>query len=230
MDKFKFWASKVNESLQSSHPKLKHSQACEILAAALGHKTYASFHLNDEDAINGSAKYILLDGTLPLSRAKNLGFNLAPEDWASAVNEIKRSGNSRNCWLVDANSMFNAARIIFEDSSHQKLEEIETNASNGLGKVATNIQCFPPQNPSSLDWHISPNGDLLGKLEFMIEGEARAWSESGAIAVPLRSLIIFERIGKRLYSEGMRITVEQSGALYEFEPEFENEFCEMSEG
>lgn len=229
MDKFKFWASEVEKSLKPSHPKLKHCNACEILAAAFGHNTYASFHLNDEDAINGNAKYILLDDKLPIIRAKKLGFNLSDEEWTAAITVISRSGNSRCCWLVEASSMFTAARIIFEDSPHQKLDDIQLNTTNMLGKVATNIQCFPPQDPSSVNWYISPFGGLLEKLEFMVEGEAHAWCESSAIAVPLKSLVIFERIGKRIYSEGRLITIEQSGASYEFEPEFENDFCYFSE-
>lgn len=228
MDKFKFWASKVEKSLLPSHPKLKHCHACEILAAAFGHKTYASFHLKDENALNLSTKYIILDSELALDRAKKLQYNLTCDEWATSIDITSRSGNSGGNWLINASSMLTAARLVFEDSSHQKFDEIEPDLKNRLGNIATNVQYSSLQEHLPDNWNISSNGELKNELEFIVEGDFRYYGKQNGIAVPFEIRVIFERVGKRFYSEGILRSVIQNPSTKEFEPDFEPEFCYFS--
>lgn len=65
---FSTWSKLAREALAENGCKLSHSQSMEVLAAGLGHNTYASFRLHDEANL-ASAKFVVLSFEAMLQRA-----------------------------------------------------------------------------------------------------------------------------------------------------------------
>ncbi len=207
MTKFIRWSGIAHSILVKSHRKTKLGQAREILAAYLGHRTYASLRTHDLAVLQEQAKYVLVDPEKALSRAASLDIPLTAGDWLAIEHAIRPSGVSGDTWLIGERSMHLAASLTFEDSGDQRLYDIAHRIGMCDGIHATNTRCH-----SSL-------GELPEILKFTVEGEVRAMNAEKYLAVPVVCEISFPRVGKQFYASGKLLTVEQSGQPKEYEPE-----------
>lgn len=218
MTKFTRWSGIAHSILAKSHRKTKLGQAQEILAAYLGHRTYASLRMQDLAALQEKAKYVLVDPDNALDRAASLGIQLTADDWLAVEHAIRPSGVSGETWLAEERSMDLAASLTFEDSGDQRLYDIAHRIGMCDGIHATETRC-----------HSSP-GEFPEVLKFTVEGEVRTINVETYLAVPVVCEIAFPRVGKRFYGFGELLTVEQRGQPYEYEPEeYEADFAYLSE-
>lgn len=210
MTKFTRWSGIAHSILSESHRKIKLGQAQEILAAYLGHRTYASLlRTHDLATLQNQAKYVLVDPEKALNRAASLDIPLTADDWLAVEHAISRSGVSGGSWLVGEQSMHLAARLTFEDSGDQRLYDIAHHIGMRDGIRATDTRC-----------HSSP-GEFPEALKFTVKGEVRAMNAEAYLAVPVICELAFPRVGKRFYAYGELLSVEQSGPPTEYEPEEE---------
>jgi len=218
MTKFTRWSGIAHSILAKSHRKLKLGHAQEILAAYLGHRTYASLRMHDLAALQDQAKYVLIDPGMALNRASSLDIQLTADDWHSVEMALKPSGVSGNTWLVGEPSMHLAATLTFEDSCDQRLSDIGHLIGMIDGYRAKDTRCH------------SSHGELPDELKFTVEGEVRAIGAKAYLAVPVVCEITFPRIGNRFYASGELLSVKQSGQPKEYEPEeHESDFPFLSE-
>lgn len=217
MNKLVRWRGIVHKILLNSYPEIKLSQTLEILSAAFGHKSYASFRIHDLGQLDKKVKYILIDKKLAIDRAVALGITLTEEQWWDVEKSLKPSGVSGGIWLTDEEGMSRAARIIFEDESHQHMDAIAAAIGVKDRQAAKSAHC------------LSAKGFLAEELKFIVRGDVCAFSIDTARAVPVTAEVVFKKIGRQFYAQGKLLQVEQCGTPQAYEPEFESDFYLMSE-
>lgn len=207
MSKFTRWSGIAHAILAKSHPKIKLGQSREILAAYLGHRTYASFRMHDLGVLEGQAKYVLVNPESAVTRARGLDVPLTPDEWSAVEMALRPSGVSGETWLVPEGSMRSAASITFTDSGDPKLSKI----ARDIGMVdeyrAFDTRCF------------SHAGEFPPVLRFEVDGEVRAFNDEGNFAVPVVCEVNFRRVGNRFYGAGQVESVALRGKPEEYEPE-----------
>lgn len=207
MSKFTRWSGIAHAILATSHPKIKLGQSREILAAYLGHRTYASLRTGDLDVLEGLAKYILVDPESAVTRARGLDVPLTPDEWNAVEMALRPSGVSGETWLVPEESMRLAASITFTDSGDPR-----------LSKIARDIGMVDEYRASNTR-RLSPTGELPLLLRFDVYGEVRAFNDEGNFAVPVVCEVNFPRIGNCFYGAGHVESVSLRGIPEEYEPE-----------
>lgn len=206
MDQFSRWSGIVHAALSQQHPKIRLGQIHQLLAACLGHRTYASLRTSDLETLNQHPSYVLFDHESGFARANELGILLTEAEWREAHMAIRPSGVTP-FWLTDWFGMSGAARVTFEDSFDTRIHAIKRAIGFPDGHYATATRCQ------------SAEGELPDILRFVVEGEVRAYNEDTRLAVPVVAELAFEKIGCQMYASGNLNTVEQSGPPREYEPE-----------
>lgn len=207
MSKFTRWSRVAHAILAKSHPKIKLGQSREILAAYLGHRTYASFRMRDLGVLENLAKYVLVDPESAVTRARCLDIPLTPDEWNAVEMALRPSGVSGETWLVPERSMHTAASITFNDSDDPRLSKI----GRDIGTV--------DEYRASDTRRFSPTGEFTPLLRFEVGGEVRAFNDEGYFAVPVICEVSFPRVGNRFYGDGQVESVAQRGKPEEYEPE-----------
>ena len=207
MSRFTRWSGIAHAILAKSHPKIKLGQSREILAAYLGHRTYASFRMHDLGVLEDRAKYVLVDSTSAVNRARGLDIPLTPDEWHAVEMALKPSGVSGGTWLVPERSMLSAASLTFTDSDDSRLSKIGRDIGMGDGCQVSDTR------------PLSPTGEFPLLLRFEVEGKVRAFNDRGYFAVPVVCEVNFPRVGNHLYGAGKVESVALRGKAEEYEPE-----------
>ncbi len=192
--------------LSQHNPKIRLGQVHQMLAACLGHRTFASLQASDLDTLNQRPSYVLFDGEAGFARANGLGFSLTDAQWRAAWTSIKPSGITP-FWLTDWHGMHLAAKITFEDSFDSRIHAIKRATGYPDGHYATETRCSSAEN------------ELPDTLRFVVTGEVRAYNEELQLAVPVTVALAFENVGRRMYKAGILESVEQCGTPWEYELE-----------
>jgi hypothetical protein len=207
MSKFTRWSGIAHAILAKSHPKIKLGQSREILAAYLGHRTYASFRMRDLSVLEGQAEYVLVDPESAVIRARGLDLPLTSDEWNVVEMALRPSGVSGETWLIPEGSMRSAASITFTDSGDPRLSKI----AHDIGMV--------DEYRASDTRRLSPPGEFPPLLKFEVDGEVRAFNDKGNFAVPVVCEISFPRVGNRFYGAGQVESVSLRGKPEEYDPE-----------
>ena len=210
MKRFTSWSGIVHSSLLTVYPNFKLGQARELLAAGLGHNTYASLRLHDLGALE-SARYVVLNFERLLQRAADMGFPLTLEQWWPALHELKPGRVTRGCYLGDAGVMLHAARHVFDDSPFPLFHEIARKIGMIDGCWARDATSLPGQEAAS------------DELAMLVHGDVQAFNEHDALATPVIAEVRFKRIGRQLYAEGRLVHAAQHGEPRPYEPNDEAE-------
>lgn len=205
MTRFNRWGGIVHASLSAAYPRFKLSQAKELLAAGLGHNTYASLRQSDLATLD-SARYVVLDLERLLRRAASIGMPLTLEQWWKAHRELTPSGVTRGCYLGEAQVMESAARHVFEDSAHPCFDDIAGRTGVKDGHWAY----------SAARWE-DPDVPLDG-LAMRVHGCVQAFNDRIALATPVMAEIRFPRIGRQLFGEGRLVHAAQHGEPSPYDP------------
>lgn len=198
MDQFSRWSGIAHSLLSQHTPKIKLGQVHQLLAACLGHRTYASLRISDLDTLNRKPHYVLLDESAGFARAADLGFSLTEAQWREVMMTLNPSGVTP-FWLTTMPGMDMAARLTFEHSSDPRITAIENEIGFPDGSRATSAQCH------------SKHDDMPEVLRFDVQGEVRAVGREAALSVPVRAVVEFPKVGRRMYADGAIVLLERLG-------------------
>jgi len=212
MSKFVSWSGIVHATLSSFHPKLRLGQARELLAAALGHNTYASLREHDLQALELSAKCVVLDHHRVLARAAGLGLTLTPDQWWAAHRELTPGRACQGCYIGEDDVMARIARIVFEDTSYPLFHDIARAIGTSDGHWAGQAE--------GLDGAGLPPDERA----FLVHGSVNAFNEEVSLATPVIAEVRFKRVGRQLYSPGWSTKAVQHGSATPYEPDFDGEY------
>jgi hypothetical protein len=205
MTRFTSWSGVVHTTLSTLYPHFKLGQARELLAAGLGHNTYASLRMLDLAALE-SAQYVVLDLERLMQRAADMGMPLTLDQWWPTHHKLTPGRITNGCYLGEARVMQNAARHVFDDCSHPLFHEIAKRTGMKDGHWAYVATPLPGQDP------------VADELAMLVHGDVRAFNEDVALATPVIAEVRFKRIGRQLYAEGHIAQVAQHGEPHPYEP------------
>ncbi|WP_322087527.1 hypothetical protein [Burkholderia sp. BCC1999] len=198
MDQFTRWSC-VAHSLLSKHvPQIKLGQVHQLLAACLGHQTYASLRKADLETLNRGPSYVLFDIDAGFVRAAALGLPLTEAHWREVKIALSRSGVTP-FWLIAMASMHLAARLTFEDADDARIHAMKRAIGFPNGQLATSSRCH------------SPEDGVPEILRFDVDGEVHAYDDEISVAIPVIAVVEFRKIGQRMYGKGSLVSVEQNG-------------------
>ena len=198
MDQFSRWSGIAHSLLSKHTPKIKLGQVHQLLAACLGHQTYASLRVADLETLNRKPHYVLFDEGAGLARATDLGLSLTEARWREATMAFRPSGITP-FWLTTMSGMDSAARLTFEDSFDSRIHAIkrEIGFPDGHQATSTHRHCKEDEIPDF--------------LRFDVHGEVRAYNEESSLVVPIVAVVQFAKVGRRMYGDGALVSLERLG-------------------
>jgi len=205
MSRFVHWSGIVHDTLSPIHPSLKLGQSREILAAALGHNSYASFRLHDLPALE-LADCAVLDPNTLLRRAHGLGIALTAEEWQSVEQQLTRFRICNGCYVGDERILLSAGRSVFENKRCHAIGE--------LARTVGMIDGVEALEAALMHGELPP-----GAAGVLVRGEILAFNENEALAIPVIAEVQFERIGRHLYRNGNVVNLSQRGLPHPYEQE-----------
>jgi len=198
MDQFSRWSG-IAHSLVSKHtPKIKLGQVHQLLAACLGHRTYASLRVADLETLNQKPHYVLFDEGAGLARATDLGLSLTEAQWREVTMALRPSGITP-FWLTTIAGMDSAARITFEDSFDSRIYAMKREVGFPDGHRGLSTRCQ------------SKEDEIPDFLRFDVHGEVCAYNEETSLAIPVIAVVEFPKVGRRMYGDGTLVSVERRG-------------------
>lgn len=210
MTRFISWSGIVHTTISALYPSFKLSQAREVLAAGLGHNTYASLRFHDLEALE-SARYVVLDFDRVLQRASGMRVPLTLDQWWKTLHELTPGRVTKGCSLGDARVMEIVARNVFERDSHPLFQEIANRTGMKDGHWAHRAAPLPAQVP------------FADELAMLVHGDVQAFNDQVALATPVIAEVRFKRIGRHLFGEGRIAHAAQHGEPRPYEPNDEME-------
>ena len=199
MDQFSRWSGIAHALLVKQAPKIKLGKVHQLLAACLGHRTYASLRATDLDTLNGKPHYVLFDDAAGLARAEDLGLAVTEAQWRDVSLALRPSGITP-FWLTTIGGMHNAAELVFEDTSNSRIHAIQRLVGYPDVKRATSSRCHCAED------------QVPDILRIEVSGDAYAYNQETSFAVPVIAIVEFPKVGQRMYGHGTIVSVEQKGA------------------
>jgi len=217
MSVFLNWCRSAQKQFSNPRVRLSLGQAQEVLAAGLGHRTYASFRSSDLTALEGTA-YALVSFEAMRKRAAEFGAQLSDEACHAALHGMRFGAQDQGRYVIPDTNLGIVFRILVSDSDYPMRAEIarelqaQINGINaGYGKPCT------PWDISAVAWRWRAHSDF----HFM--------TEEKDLAVPIDVEIEFRRLGRHLFAKGEIVSVERVGEPYEYEPEVVLEYDYLTE-
>ena len=206
MSVFSQWCHNARHHFSST--KLRLGQIQEILAAGLGHKTYASFKLQDLPRLDDAA-YALISVEAMVIRASDFSIELNANLCRDAVRHfrIRPSEDLLARDVVIGENMNWAIRRALENTSHPTGIELalEINATfDGLTPLTAEPVGPLDQNGSEWRWRVRCLAHASrGQEDFELE---------------VLTDVLFPRIGRRLLSECVVTDLQRHGKWEEYDP------------
>lgn len=198
MNQFSRWSCIVHPLLSKHLPKIKLGQVHQLLAACLGHQSYASLRIADLKILNQKPRYVLFDSEAGFARAMSLGLLVTDAQWQEVTMSLRPSGITP-FWLTSMRGMHNAARLTFEDTFDTQIHTLKRAFGFPDGQLARSSLCH------------STEDDLSDMLRFDVEGEVHAYNEEKSLSIPVIAVVQFPKIGRRMYGDGALVSVKQDG-------------------
>jgi hypothetical protein len=207
MSVFPNWCRSAQKQFSNPRVRLSLGQAQEVLAAGLGHRTYASFRSSDLAALERTA-YALVSFDAMKRRATEFGAELSDDACHSALHGMRFGAQGQGRYVIPDTNLGLIFKILVSDSDHPMRGEIareleaEINGIDaGYGEPCT------PWDLSTAAWRWRGRG----AFQFM--------TEEKDLAVPIDIEIEFRRLGRHLFATGAIVSVERAGEAQEFEAE-----------
>jgi hypothetical protein len=198
MKQFSRWSGIAHSLLSKHSPKISLGQVHQLLAACLGHRTYASLRDADLAILEDRPAYVLFDVEAGLRRSTDLDLALTADHWREATLALKPSGITP-FWLTTMQGMHSAARLAFEDSGDDRIKAIKRE----LG--------FPDGHWATSSRNHFAEDEVPELLRFDVEGDIHAYTDDLPLALPVKVVVEFQRLGRRIYGKGTLVSVEKSG-------------------
>lgn len=208
MSRFKKCAKVAHAKLRTFFPQTSLGQTQQLIAAALGHKSYSSFLDSDATAFDGPAAYAVLVPESAMLRALDFGIEMSLDHWALLIDEIREKqvvGELELCEQLD--NIYWRARYEFFEGQDQRIDALlrphgVVEVFRQLVSEAIHVEPRPVD-----DGGLLPE-NLLATLHGEICVENYSNSSDGW-GVPVLAEFGFERLGRRLIARPKLISIQQ---------------------
>lgn len=208
MSRFKKCAKVAHAKLLTFFPEISLGQTQQLLAAALGHKTYSSFSMSDASAFDGQAAYAVMVPEAAMLRAQTFGIEMNRDHWDLLISEISEKqvvGDLEICQHLQ--NVYWRARYEFFDGQQHQIDAI----SRPYGTVEVFRQLLSEAS------HVEPAfvdvGEQLPQDIFVtLQGEICVAKDSTSPAgwgVPVKVEFGFNRVGRRLLTQSKLTSILQ---------------------
>lgn len=211
MARFKKCAKVAHAKLQTFFPQISLGQTQQLLAAALGHKTYASFKRADISAFDEQASYAVVVPEAAMLRALDFGIEMTRDHWDLLISEISEKqvvGDLEIC--QNLNNIYWRSRYEFFDGQYEEIDDLV----RPYGTVQVFRQLLSERVYMVPDY-VDDGGALPHELFVTLHGEILVGSESNHNAgwgVPVHTEFCFKKLGMRLLAECKLTGVKPGGS------------------
>ena len=197
---FSTWSRLAREVLVNRGCKLSHGQVMEVLAAGLGHNTYASFKRRDEAAAE-QAQFVVLSFEAMQRRAREFSrivedtycFEIVQVFNANADEKLPK----RRIQRLEEETWVSGHAL--EMSSHALLQSLTQAEKMIFDGVATLLETPSVYSEDAPIWLWSTTGNVL------------AHSDGTDYEIPFSAELLFDKLGRHLMSQGSLANLEQRG-------------------
>lgn len=200
MARFKKCAKVAHAKLQTIFPQISYCQTQQLLAAALGHKTYASFLHSDASAFDELAAYAVVVPEAAMLRALDFGIEMTCDHWDLLVDEISEEqvvGDLKICRNLA--NIYWRSRHEFFDGQYKEIDDLVRH----YGTVQVFRQLLSERVYLVPDY-VDCGGALPQKFFVTLHGEILVGIESShsvGWGVPVHTEFGFEQVGRRLLAQ-----------------------------
>lgn len=208
MSVFSQWCQIAHHHFSSSRSKLRLGQVQEIMAAGMGHNTYASFKLQDLPRLDKAA-YALISVEAMARRATDLGATLDAKLCRDAVsNFCMRS--TKNEWAREVfvgENMNWAIRRALQNTSHPTGIELSLEI-NAIFDGITVLTAEPavPLDRTGNQWR------------WRVRSTVHASRGQEFFDLQVHADVLFPQIGRRLLSQCVVLGLQRDGEWTEYDP------------
>jgi hypothetical protein len=207
MSVFLSWCRSAQKQFTNPRGRLSLGQAQEVLAAGLGHRTYASFRSSDLVALERTA-YALVSFEAMKKRAAEFGVQLSDEACHAALHGMRFGARGQDRYVIPDTNLGNIYRLLVSDSNHPMRAEIARELQAQINGIDVGYG-----EPCTL-WNLS-----AAAWRWRAGCAFQFMTEEKDLAVPISVEIEFPRVGRHLFGKGEIVSVERAGEPYEYEPE-----------
>ena len=212
MSRFKRCANTVHATLVAAVPRIKLSQSKELLAAALGHGTLATFNQVDAEAFEVGTAFAILDPEATMLRALDMGYELNRDHWSLLKDELMERQVVGAVELLDhVSTMAWKARYSFYDLVDPRLDAlIRPHGTDERYRqiLHESLKLAPlaleDDAPPSSVW-----STIIG--EVIVETPKR-----NSFAVPVETKFLYRRTGQRLYAPPVLNSIQMAGDVRQY--------------
>ncbi len=208
MSVFSQWCRVAHLHFSVFRSKLRLGQVQEIMAAGMGHNTYASFKLQDLPRLDKAA-YALISVEAMARRATDLGTTLDAKLCCDVVSNfcIRSSENEWAREVVVGDNMNWAIRHALQNTNHPAGIELalEINATFD-GIAVLTAEPAVPLDRTGNQWH------------WRVRSTAHASRGQEFFDLQVHADVMFPRIGRRLLSQCVVLDIQRDGKWNEYDP------------
>ncbi|MDR7307921.1 hypothetical protein [Rhodoferax saidenbachensis] len=211
MSVFSTWSHLARASLKTAGIPIPLGQVHQVLSAGLGHASFASFSLQEVDAME-TAKYAVLDTDRMQQRASEFQLQLSSAHCIDVVQAIRQKCRMNGPYPVALNTFGNLISPLVLDSAHPIKDEI----ARRLNGQPNNSLVFSFNAVTSIDASV-------GQWTWNVTGLVYVASDAD-YQVPFNAEVVYPKLGKQLLGPGHISQFAQSGDPELLEPDFTTEF------
>lgn len=217
MSRFNTCAKVAHAKLRTFFPQICLGQTQQLLSAALGHKTYASFLVSDKAAFDGPAAFAVLAPELASLRALEFGIQMNRTHWSLLMDELGEKrvvGDLELCVHLD--NVYWRARYDFYETADPRIDTLlrPYGAVEVFRQIVKEACQMEPR-------HVDVGGILPASVHVTLEGEICCEfspTDHGGVAVPVLAKYGFESVGRRLIGRPMLLSIEEHGSPRDCHP------------
>jgi len=209
-------AAVAHTKLLGIFPGIKLGQTQQLLASALGHKTYQSFALSGDAEAFDRAEMAVLDPAAVMLRAMYFKLPLGKDEWSVLIEEISAKQVVGTMELrEDLGYAYWLARHAFQQADDPRIAALVRpyKCSHSYGRLLSE------QIDITATELKSDEGPLPAILRAAVHGEICAEGEDYVgLAMPVMADYALERIGRNLYDGPVLLNIRQLGEPRRFCP------------
>ncbi len=217
MSVFLSWCRSAQKQLSNPRVRLSLGQAQEVVAAGLGHRTYASFRVNDLAAL-GRTGYALIDFDALKRRSAEFGAEATSEACHAAIHGMRFGRNEQGRYVLPHANLGVVASILISEAKQADWDVVAAELGAEIrGVEAGSAAPAEPWNLESSTWLWCSAGALLVS------------TEEADLSVPVDFEVEFRRLGRHLFEVGKVVSAKRAGGPKEYEHQDVAEYSYFSE-
>lgn len=208
MTRFKDCAKVAHAKLRTFYPNIAIGQVQQLLAAALGHNTYASFKEADAAAFDSCAGSAMLVPDSAMLRATDFGFCMNRDHWSLLIDDLNSKQVTGALELHEHTGLLGwMARMAFQKVEDPRIADLLAphGSKESFRQLVCEAMSYDPQT-------VDDGGVLPERTVVTLHGEICVYCTSySGWAVPMLCEFAFERVGRRMYAAPVLKSVVQHG-------------------